>query len=242
MKIFIIGDSHTGALNRGLKLLEAADALKQKDAIRIKSLGGGHTLPTPFFEDAGDHIRMVDPYYKSQISRIPPVPPGINAIGLSMPLFPMRVVYAIAWKKLSLARQMPGRSAVSRAVFRQMVLADQLYVLQFAQALQRLGFPVLSISAPGLFRDHRVLNFMEPDAVLEIFQSGRTIMKEELTKRSLPFIDIPDECLDPEGYMLPKFRHTDLEDEHHANAEFGALMIRQVEDWLGGVAELTPKT
>jgi len=233
MKIFITGDSHTGSLNLGLKLLKDQGHLKQVDAIRIKPLGGGHLLPTKFFEDAGDHVRIVDPTYSAQIQRIPPMPAGFEAIGLSMPLFPMRVVHKMVWSdKSSLARKMPGRAPISWAVFRQLVLADQVYVLGFASVLRRLGYSVLSISGPGLFRDNQVLNYVEPDAILTIFQGYRTIMKEELTKRSLPFIDIPEECLDPEGYMLPQFRHPDPADAHHANADFGALMIRRIETWL----------
>jgi hypothetical protein len=77
-----------------------------------------------------------------------------------------------------------------------------------------------------------MMTHVEPDAVLTMFQGYRNIMKDELTKRSLPFIDIPEESLDPEGYMLPQYRHPDPADEHHANAEFGALMIRRIEDWL----------
>lgn len=234
MRILITGDSHTGALNRGLVALRAAPDRVQPALpnIRIRPLGGGHLLPTPFFEDAGDYARIVNPEYQRMFAQLPPKSdpnaPATQAIGLSMPLWPMRVVHKMVWGRCTLAERIGSRTPVSRAAFRHAVLADQKYVLALAALLQRQGLLVFAVSPPGLFADHATLRHLAPAHVLHIFNSYRAIMIDQLKQHNIPIVDIPLHCLGADGFMRPEFRHEDPKDQHHANAAFGRLILESV--------------
>ena len=239
MKILITGDSHTGAIARGLQMLEKEGSSSYGDIVMVKPLGGGHLLPTPFFRDVGSHAEIVDPIYKKHFSQLPPLSLSVDAIGLSMPLWPMRVIHKIVWGHSSLAESLNGRTPISHAVFRQMVLSDQAYVLRLAELLKRLNIPVAAVSGPGLFADHATLRHLNPVHVLGIFNEYREIMLSELRSREISVIDVPSECLGDDGFMRAEFRHEDPEDEHHANADFGAKIIQKIVEWRNGIADIT---
>ena len=235
MKILVVGDSHTGALNKGLVALVAAGRADLKSQVIVRPLGGGHLLPTPFFEDGGDHAIITEPLYAKNLARIPPDKGFAGVIGLCMPLWPMRVQNQIVWSDFCLMPTQPGRHPVSEAVFRQIVLADQAYVLKLIDLLQRQGTRLIAVSPPGLFRDHGTVRKMPGPAALHMFQAYRTIMVDQLVARAVPIVDIPRQCLDAEGYMESAYRSEDSGDHHHANAAFGALMIDQIVRVVAGL-------
>ncbi|KAA8610340.1 hypothetical protein AL036_00185 [Salipiger aestuarii] len=226
MKILITGDSHTGALSQGLA--QVRDGLPGGIDIVVKPLGGGHILPTPFFRDAGTYAQIVDPDYRRNFHRLPPHAINADMIALSAPLWPMRVMHQMVWPRHSIDAAIPGGQPISRAVFRRLVMEDQGQVLALCALLQRVGMPVLAVSPPVMFRDHATLRQMAPEHVRAMFDGYRAIMLEELAARHIPVLDVPPDCVDADGFMRPEYRHENPEDEHHANAAFGALMIRQL--------------
>lgn len=234
MKMLVVGDSHCGPVHRGLRyaLAESGNAILRDHELRIVPLGGGHLLPTPFFRDASDHVELTEPTYRRQITTLPPEGQKADAIGLSMPLWPMRVVYQMLRGELCLGARSPGCQLISAAVFRQLVLADQRYVLTLIEVLQRLGYPVVVLSGPGMFRDHSSLKWHDPERVLGLFNAYRQIMLDELVKRNVAILDIPAEAMGEDGFILPHFRHTDPEDKHHANKLYGMLVLEQLLDWM----------
>lgn len=231
MKILVTGDSHVGALNRGLMQLSVAGKTDRSVEISILPLGGGHLLPTPFFRDAGDHAEIVEPEYRRNMPRLPPVSPQYDAIVLSMPLWPMRLQHVITWQKFALAEHLKGRKTISHLAFKTLVLQDQKYVLELIDLLNRSGVLVAAIAPPRLFRDHSTLKHLPATQALTCFDTYLQIMRAELEARSVSVIDLPSKCCDAEGFMLQKFRHEDPEDGHHANADFGALMVSGIERW-----------
>ena len=231
MKILIIGDSHTAALQRGLKALRNRNALRDDVEILVKPLGGGHLLPTPFWRDAGDHAEITEPTYRTQFARLPPETPAVDVLALALPLWPMRVLHQMVGAKLVLADRSEGHATVSMAVFRQLVLADQQYVLGLIDLLIRIQMPCVALSPPVLFADHKVLNRYPTAQALRVFDVYREIMLSELAARVVPVINLPPDARQPDGFMRPDYRHDDVDDQHHANAEFGALMISQLQDW-----------
>lgn len=236
MKILITGDSHTAALQRGLKALRAQGALREGVEVSVKPLGGGHVLPTPFWRDAGDHAEIIAPGYRAQFTRLPPQQPAIDVLApdvlaLCMPLWPMRILHRMAGEKLALADRVADHATVSKAVFRQLVLADQQHVLGLIDLFNRIRMPCVALSPPVLFADHKVLARYPAAQALRVFDTYRAIMLAELAARDVPVIDLPPETRQADGFMRPDFRHDDPEDAHHANAAFGALMIRRLQDW-----------
>jgi hypothetical protein len=242
MRILITGDSHTGALKRGLVALDADQQLDPAISINVRALGGGHLLPTPFFADAGDHAQIIDPTYQKMLARLPPTQPKYDAIALSMPLWPMRMVYRFNSGKLALPNSVStGRRPISYAAFRVLVLDEMQYVLELIDLLQRNGIAVAAVSPPHLFRDHNTLKSQPVPDLVHLWQSYLDVMRDTLAARNVTVIEIPDACKDTEGLMLTDYRHDDPEDMHHGNAKLGALMIKAVETWgkkivKGGIA------
>ena len=233
--ILIVGDSHTGALNRALETLQETG--KPRPNVRVRPLGGGHLFPTEFFKDAGTHAEIIDPLFSRSFPRLPPENMTLGAIGLAAPLWPVRVVRELVWKGQGLAGHHGPHQPVSRAVFRQLVLRDQHYVLKLADLLQRNGLPVLAIASPSLFREFPLLKFHDPRDVMAMFEAYREIMFEELAARGIDAIDIPEGTRDSEGFMRPEFHHIEPEDVHHANADYGLLVLDQVTAWQESLAQ-----
>lgn len=226
MKILVTGDSHTGALNLAVRSMNAGGEIPDGISVSVQPVSGGDKLRTEFWRDAGDHAEITVTMKKDiGVKRLPP-DPTTDTVALCMPLWPARVLRPLVAGKHSVAEDIPGRQAISRSMFRRMVLDDQHHVLRLAEFLRDRGVQVIAVSAPGLFRDHYTLRQDEPTRVLTMFQDYRAIMLKELERRKVPVVDIPPECLDDEGFMRSEFRHADPRDEHHANPEFGKLMIR----------------
>ena len=231
MKILITGDSHTGPLNRGLNALRRDKALDPQIALRVKPLGGGHLINTPFWEARGDHIRIVDEEYRQNFKRLPPWQSDFDAIGLSLPYWPVRLVYRMNVARLSLVAPIAGYQPISRATFRQILRRDQAQVLGFAEALSQCGVRVFAVAGPRLFRDNKVLGALPPDQAQAICAEYFGFMAQELADRGIDIVDVPPETLDQDGFTRPEFRNDNPDDNHHANPAFGALMIRRIEDW-----------
>jgi len=231
MKLLIIGDSHAGPLKRGWERLQAEGALQDGVSITVHPVAPAHLLVEPFWTPAGDHAVVTHPHFRRRLPRIPPHGPRPDAIGLSMPFWSGRLVRKMGQQDLTLQTVGgPGR-LVSDAVFRQMVLEDQREILGLTDFLLALGLRLFVVSPPGYFRDFSDLRRLGARRLLGLDAAYRTVMRAELTARAIPVVAVPGGCFDQTGFMCPDYRSEDPADTHHGNAEFGALMIREIEHW-----------
>ena len=237
MRILILGDSHTGVLHKALEAIRERSEADPACDITARQLCGGHHLREAFWREAGDHAEIIEPLCRKHCTRLPPEEP-VDALGLCMPLWPMRVVRKLVLGELSLVERVRGRQSISRAAFRRMVSDDQQHILGLAAYLSGKGNRVFAVSAPGLFRDHVILKRADPSTVLGIFEAFREVVRDQLHGLGIDIVDIPSECLDGEGFMKSQFRHRDPDDEHHANIAFGELMIRGIERWARDTGRL----
>lgn len=231
MNILIIGESHTAALRRGQLALEGRGELPTEETVVIRQIGGGHLLVEPFWKDAENAIEIVHPLMQKHMPQVPPAGQNFDVIGLSMPLWPGRVFHRMVASEVKLPGSSGALRTISFSVFREIVLDDLRFILSFGEALGRLGFKVCAISPPTLFRDFPGLQRVSHDYAVAVFDTYRSIASAELAKRKIAVVNFPVSCLDAEGFMLPKYRHPDPTDSHHANEEFGILMLRQIVDW-----------
>jgi len=236
MKVLIIGDSHTGALKRGLdKLTESADPSVGPSVghdYLIRPLGPGANMAFPFWRADADSIEITNEDYHRQMPCVPP--PRMrqpDAIGLCMPMWWGRSVSNMGKARVALAGLPSGR-AISYAVFRQMVLADMAHVLGLAETLQARGFETFAVEPPSAFRDNRLAPWFGMDWLLGHIKAHRAIMTEAMAERGIPIIRRPDHVSDDEGFTLQQYRHPDPQDAHHANADFGIVMLHQIEGYL----------
>ncbi len=224
MQVLIVGDSHTGALERGRALLEQQDALPRGVTFRIVPLGTGARMDRPFWQDRGDHAVVVDKHYRQRLARIPPDDPRPDAIGLSMPLWPGRVMRSLLTEgTLPYGIAAQGR-VISRALLRRIVEADMVHTMGLARFLQGQGLPVFVVEPPGVFRDYR---FAAPGLgpVVALQTAVHAIQRAEVAAAGLPVVAVPADAFDGDGVMRESHRHEDPTDLSHANAAFGAMML-----------------
>ncbi|UWR33753.1 hypothetical protein K3759_01250 [Sulfitobacter sp. W027] len=232
MNALLIGDSHITALLQAHRAMQARGELAQDVTIALKRLGGGHILPTPFFSNEGDFAKITNSEYKLAFRQLPPKARRFGTLGLSMPLWPLRVMYQLVAQKISLETSVDGLRPMSLALFERLVLEDQKYVIELIEILHRSGTRVIAVAPPSLFRDHPIMSFHPANDALKMFATYQKIMTTVMERSNVHVIQVPERCLDAEGFMLAKYRHKDPKDSHHANAVFGKIMIREVEMWL----------
>jgi len=231
MKVLITGDSHAGTLMCALRSLTPAQMQAASPVqIEIKPLGGGHLLPTAFFNDQGDHAELVEPSYRLQFQRLPSEHSDLSAIGFSGPLHTTRV-----WREdWSVAKpwQLGGDGqAVSSALLRQIIDDDLAQTLAFIAVLRRTH-EVFVVEPPWPFRHHYAVGKNGVATVRQIHQTYRACAIERLSAMDVGLVEIDTAWTDADGLMLPKFRHEDPKDQHHGNLAFGRLMLERVMAFL----------
>lgn len=228
MKVLITGESHIGAIAKGLDLLRERGEIPPEYDIFIKPLGGGHLLPTPFFVDEGTHARLTEPTYIANFQTLPPKSQQHDWYGFCAPLHTARVYRHEDWKQYSTLAMPPATIPLSASAFRRVVLDDQKYVLQLLDLLLRNKKKVFAIEAPYPFQRHYHVANIGAEKLLRINSDFRAIMLAELQHRHIPVIRVPAECIGADGFMLDAFHCGTPDDQHHASAEFGAKMMRQI--------------
>jgi len=231
MRVLISGDSHTAALKLGLdQLLQNGMDAMQGCQIDIKPLGRGASLSQPFFKDQGSYAEITKETNARQAKRLPmPAEDGgqYDFYALCGPLNTIRT-----WRTkeywADFAPSCSGESGrpVSSGLLRHVVIEEQKYLMALVDLLIRVGCKVLVIETPKPYR-HNPAVILKPKIVRYVDHFYRETMKGWLATKNVPIIAIPDDCFDPDGFMQERFRHPNHEDSHHANAEFGEVMLQQ---------------
>lgn len=221
MKICITGDSHTGALRNGQ--LASPDDFAEID---IRPIGAGHVMLSDFFVDHGGHIEIKADSPFRALTRIPPEPPEADYdwYGYSGPLHTQTVTldrYFYGRRPPPLSRQLIAR-----------LLADiKRHQFAFLDALKAQGARVFVLEAPRAFAHHpKIVKWPQRAGLIEGLARG--ILKDMLRERGVPVVELDPSWITPDGLMDARFRNASLADKHHANAEFGRLMLARSLDLL----------
>jgi len=228
MKIFLTGDSHLAALGAGYKAMQAENdpALNGVDFV-IRPLGNGGFMSEPFFEDAGSYALITHPEFKKYIGRIPAAGEDFDWIGVCGPFLSARIYRHRAWSNYSPTFE-PNKAPITPALLRQISLDDIAQQMALLDLLLREGYKVFVFEGPHLFRHTPALQNMGSEMVRAIDATHRSVVREELARRPrIRVVDIPDECLDGDGFMRDELRKG-LDDPHHANSLFGEIMMREI--------------
>lgn len=234
MKVLITGDSHTGALKSGQNLLVSKGEWPEEIDLTISFFGNAKFFPTPFFVDKGDYAEICNVEYRKQYARFPPPKWGECDVvyGFSGPLHTLRVSRSQAWSKFVPASLVVNEAPISNALLHRAILDDCRYLLGFIDIILRTSKKLFVIEPPRPFKHHRTLKLIRPDVFSYVDRYYRDFIKQELSARNVPIIEVSPECYDEEGFMLDCYRHLNEKDMHHGNAEFGELMMKKVLDFL----------
>lgn len=229
MKILITGDSHTGALQRGKELLLTQGLLSPDLDLNIRPMGGGHILPSPFYEDRGDHAAISDPTYKKQFARFPLEKFSNSEIlyGFTSLLHTTRIWRHYDWKKFVPITLVKNEAAISRSLINRVIYDDSKYLLGMIDVMLRTQQKVFAVEAPKPFKRHIERTNIRSEVALFVDKHYRNFIRNELSKRNIPIVSIDTECYDADGFMLDEYQSDTPNDMHHGNAKFGAIMLNK---------------
>lgn len=236
MKINIIGNSHVVAIDIGHQSLSEEMDLQ---AITVSGVSATFEQEVFSFETASG----VGISSKTLASRVKAIT-GEDCIrkdedrlwGLSMghspfmlrnPVWRRHVPYHL---KPANQRELP----ISSAVYEQIIVEQHKNVLSFFEQLKRCGVGFFVIASPFPRRNISLVQSgrMSPALAVDIDRNSRRILQDWLQKRGIAFLDAPPQTSDADGFMLPQFcagpRSDGSDDPHHANGEYGELVIKQI--------------
>lgn len=237
MNILITGDSHLAAIDRALK---SDSVLLQGHDIKILPLGNAEATHNPYFADGENCIEITLDRLQLHLSSLPPKGFVPDVIAVSMLFHTLRFLRQTRlWSSFAPASlEFDDRHALSRSVLRRMVLCQQQYNLELMRKLKKYVPRVFALEGPRVFSHHTAFKKNEGQVLLEVDNQYRQTMHEELSKLKIEVIDCPSEAFCREtGLMKPKFRTGRADDLHHANTEFGGLVLR---DMLRAISVNTP--
>ena len=222
MKIIIVGDSHTGPLNRGLQSLQSEQKFQ---GVKVAPIGAGALMNERFFEEREGFVEITVTDAISSIKRLP-YGEEFDWYGVSGPLHVQPIV---------LDPFFYGNTPqpVTNALLKRLVLDRKQHSLAFMAVLKKLGLNVFVVEAPRTFPHHPGLP-RDLSRVSRMEERCRAIIMDRLAEMGIPLIALPPEALDANGMMKAEFRHESESDKHHANAAFGAMMIEKTLESLSG--------
>ena len=224
----VFGDSHTAALRRGQQAIEAAGLWPGEIRLTVRPLGGGHLATEPFFADRAGFAEVTLPEYRRQFDRLPRAEdPPDTVYGVSALLHPVRLWRNPAWAEFAPADMaLPGSVPVSSGTVRRLALDDQRFMLELVGLLRRLGRRVFAIEAPRPFRHHPALKRTPAAVAMRVDLLYRATVRAELGRLGVSVVDVPERCLDPDGFTLAEFGQPG--DQHHGNEAYGTIMMGEV--------------
>ena len=115
--------------------------------------------------------------------------------------------------------------SLSDKVVEEMALSHFEYLIGFVRALHNLDLNVAIVEAPPPRSDDRA-GGLGAETLLEIDRLARDAITVAL--QGVPVVRPPLSAYDPVGFLEPHFRKLKKDDRHHANYEYGALMLREI--------------
>lgn len=229
MTIYLIGDSHVR--NLGVAYAKApSNFVTPKDGLVIGKVLKHPTALKPFFAQSSAEVCFQEEALGETLRNII----GASTFRTGDPnyyLICMPYVTTV-WLRLNQWRTFePWRTCknykkqpLSDLVIREMVLTHFRYLIDFILALQDLKLNIAVLEAPPPRSDDRAGGYLSGETILELDRLARDTIDEAL--QDVPVIRPPAESYDELGFLRQCYRQ--LTDRHHANDEYGAVMLSEV--------------
>ncbi len=233
MMLRVMGDSHVASLVQGWHKISMA-GIKVDLNVSIGILGSGVYLASQFFLLEEDKIRWTCEDYAEGFLRVSGQQTMTHEpsviYGLCVGFHTGEIVRVPAWREFRPWRvSAPTLVPVSDGVVRESVKEYSRYAIEFYDAMLRLEIPFFVIQAPPFRKEHWciALEGTRPDVAIEIDRLYRETIADELAARGIVNVPPPPITMDDKGFLLPEYA-VGGDDPHHANGEYGELLMKQV--------------
>lgn len=235
-KVFLTGNSHIVALRT---------AAHRRGGFTTFPLGNGRHETTTFSERSGEGVRFTVPDYQDKLGRftgLETISPGPGTWGFLLINHNARIYQHPCWRRFEPASlSSNGSTPVSEAVVREILLDDHQGVREFFEQLLDSGVDFFAISGPPPRRDHPAIEEgTRREVVQHLDRLSRDIWSSWLATMGIDLVEPPQESVDAEGFLRPEYARRQMgdgqPDPHHANEEYGDLMVTKIQAYLGSRA------
>lgn len=128
-----------------------------------------------------------------------------------------------------------GVRPITKAAVDAVILNNQRYVRALIGRLKDAGIPCFVVSSPPPRRDNPCFQLgTRVETVRYLDDRARSMFKGWLAERGVPFVEPPPETVDGDGFLVSRYALQkppgETPDPHHANGDYGALMIGRILD------------
>lgn len=228
MTIHVVGDSHVAAYRSGW--LEMEDGEDRRPGLTFSWIHICGAMLSPFHGTDGGTVvlkseeaakKLCDGTGHAVFRR------DVGVYALSMAFTTTVLIRHPQWRIYSPAGD--GKRPLSQGVMAAIVRDHYRHILAFFADLAANGIPAVAVeSPPPRADDPAVASGKVPyDRLLAVDRCARTLVKADLAALGIPVAEVPDEAKD-RGFLKPSLCSTTERDYHHANADFGRLMIPRI--------------
>ena len=238
--LVVVGDSHAIALREGLDELRAKGAdLGRHEPIVAGQLDHGYTfLVEKFYRARGDAIELASKRAHDSFTKlVSPTEPHIlrddpRRFVFCFGFHPSGSMLPKHWTTHTPSEaHISSKQYVSRAALAAFVRHYTRHVLAFFELLQQYGvdFSVASCSRlPPAFLSAFRTDTVAEQEILTYHDRFREAFAAELDARGIRYHLPPPETYDERGMMLQHLASDRKADDYHANARYGAIMMREI--------------
>ena len=233
--ISILGDSHTLAYIRALEregtLVDALTAKFGTPSARM--LLPGYAFFEEFYT-LGDGVVTFARHPKQDVEGYTLELDHKHIYGFSFGFHTAVMLREEYWAQYAIIPQIPGKAYISAAVFREMVLNENRYILKFARDMKTQGMRFFFIAAPPVRQAllDRSAGISSAEEIFAIRNTYCRIMSEAFDEIGVPYLMPPGSV--KKGQLLKaKYNAIRPHDVHHANPKYGALLWNVILEKFG---------
>ncbi|QKZ06090.1 MULTISPECIES: hypothetical protein [Pseudomonas] len=234
MNLYIVGDSHTLALSRGLEQLKEAGQVDERIArVDAKFLYPGYRVGTEFYQRTEDVIKFKGVKLKNKLKALTgrrhiAKQYGDPVFAFSSGFYHRGLIETMLREGILPWHVLPdvqGVRRISMGETKALVHGFNEYLFRFFKDLQDLGIRFFLVAPPGPRLDDRV-GAIAPalHGHLALDPLFRTIVQQWYDDNDIPYLSAPLSTLNSDHSLRAEYYERLNGDDHHASTEYGRLM------------------
>ncbi|MEJ6398128.1 hypothetical protein [Yoonia sp. 208BN28-4] len=230
----VIGDSHARIIATGQETLPADDPAK---AHRVFMLAVGRGFLKRFSVETPNGVRFRGGRKQEFLlsnAGIEDLTPSNSPLFLSLGFHGVYFFHSKLWNDYTIAEGVTDRQFLSQSAFKLMATRFNFHILSFLDQLKAKGIKPVIVAAPPLparFVAQPKVGSMDTAELLMLETAYRKTFSAALRRRKIDIIAPPEAALE-DGRLAARLIRSDDQYEYHGNADYGVMVLRQIEDYL----------